>query len=551
MNRTMYRLLLAGGALCAIVGCGDPRVAGGNSSETPNTLTGTLLDTLGKPRAGDTITLRPARWTADDQPPSGIRAANVWRTVTDSEGRWSVVGVESGSWSIESRSGRLGRLCATVSLGAGGSEIAFRADTVYPHRRIAGAFAAGMFPKGARGKVYIYGTDVQADIDTTGRFVLEEAPVGDLRLVAQIASSTGAQARAEDALTLPPRDSVNPRTLVPSSFQDEDYDLWPNRRAATLRFSGAGGLVLNSTIDTFPILVRLTGDPVSASDPTGSSIRFADGGGAHLPYEIERWDPVKREADIWLLMRSARKLSDAHGIVVYWGLPDAPDWSNGAAVFDTARGWVGVWHFSGGDPLRDVTGNRLRLSGSGWERVPGIAGDGIRLNPSSRLSAPGALASMGGWSMASSWVRVDSVGVVGNVLRLASRSQDTIAWSLRVGTQAGVRNGAFKTRLHGSAVFPSAATLAFRSSGWTHLGGAIEPVRDRPRIRFLLDSAMIVDDRFDSVSLAPADRVIEIGGGWSGVLDEVRVRRWTLHPDALRLEWGTGRPEATVVWWDK
>ena len=118
MNR--LRILIGLGLSATLLGCGDQRVAGGNSSETPNTLTGILYDTLGKPRAGDTVTLRPARWTAEDRPPAGARATNVWTTVTDSSGRWNVAGMESGAWVVESRKGDDGRLCATVTVGRSG-----------------------------------------------------------------------------------------------------------------------------------------------------------------------------------------------------------------------------------------------------------------------------------------------------------------------------------------------------------------------------------------------------------------------------------------------
>lgn len=548
MRPTDYQGLLAG-MLCILCGCGDPQVAGGNSSETQNTLSGVLVDTLGKPRAGDTVFVRPSRWTSEDAPPPGENAADVWRTVTDSNGRWTLTGIGSGAWTVEGRSGRLGRLCARVELGAGGTRIELPVDTLYPHRRVFGRIY-GAFSEGARGRAYVYGTEVHANIDASGTFAFD-APVGDLRLVAHVWNGSPGTMRSEKAYQLMPHGAVEPVSLRISTFENEDYALWPHKRSAKLLYSGAGGFVLESSIDTFPILVRLTGDPVSSLDPTGSSLRFASLDGAHLHYEIERWDPARQEADVWLLVPANRKGSDNYGIVVYWGLADAAGWSDGTAVFDTAQGWVGVWHFSGSDPLRDVTANRLRLSGTGWERVQGIAGDGIRLNPNSHLVAPGALASMGGWSMASSWVRVTSAESVGNVLSLASSVDDTIAWSLRIGQQAEGLRGAFKTRAQGSALFPSKSTLDLPTNGWLHLGGLLEAVRDRPRIRFVRDSTMAYEELFDSVSIKPANRILEIGGGWSGILDEVRVRRWTLHSDAMSLEWGTGRPEAAVVWWDK
>jgi len=547
MHRVSGTLALLGAV--ALAGCGEQRVAGGNTSETPNTVTGVLVDTLGRARVGDTVILRPARWTADDRAPGNERSPQIWSTVTDSGGRWSVSGMESGAWVVESRGGDLGRLSPAVTVGAERPLIAMRTDTVFRKGHVAGVIAAGAFAAGTKARVAIYGTDIEAEVDSLGRFRLEHVPTGPMRLVAHLQSDS-VQSRAEDALVLPPRDSLPPRVLTPSSFAEEDYDLWPNRKAGKLRFSGVGGFALWSTLSRIPVLVRLSGDPVSPDDRTGSSLRFEDGGGNRLPYEIESWDPVRRQAEVWVLLREARKLSDAHGIIVYWGLPEAPDWSDGAAVFDTADGWVGVWHFRGGDPLRDVTANGLHLSGSGWEPAKGQIGDGIRLRPDASLSMPaGRLAAIGGVYV-SGWVRPDSAGPDGLVARLAIPGTDTAAWTLRVGTDtAGALRAAFQTRVHGANKFPSALTMPLARDAWSHLGGILAPSGSTSRIRLLVDSTMRTEARFDSVRIDPVRSVFQSGGGWSGVIDELRLRRQNLHPDGVRLEWGTGRPEATVVWW--
>lgn len=529
-------------------GCGDQRVAGGNTSETPNTVTGVLVDTLGKPRAGDTVVLRPARWTVDDHAPGDDRPSQVWTTVTDSSGRWQVSGMASGAWVVECRNGPLGRLGPAVTVGAERPFIAMRTDTVHRKGRVSGAFAVGFFPRGARGKVSVYGTDLRADVDSSGRFHLEQVPTGPMRLVAHLRTDSG-ESRAEDEFVLPPRDTLAPRVLAPTGFAEEDYDSWPSRKAGRLRFSGAGGFVLESTQETVPILVRLTGEAVQPTDPTGSSLRFADGGGSRLRYEIERWDPVRREADVWVLLRRAGKRSDSYGIVVYWGLPEAPDWSDGKAVFDTAHGWVGVWHFSGGDPLRDVTANGLRLAGTGWSVAPGIAGDGLRLDRGARLEVHAPQAVARGHAFVSAWTRVDSSGADGLVVRGLDAGNGNAAWTLRVGDSAGVRRAAFQTWAQRAFRFPAATTLPARFGTWTHLSGVLDANRSTPRLRLLVDTVMAVDQRFDTMGVASERMRLEVGGGWDGMVDEIRLRKGIRHPDVLRMEWGTGRPDAAVVWW--
>jgi hypothetical protein len=81
------------------------------------------------------------------------------------------------------------------------------------------------------------------------------------------------------------------------------------------------------------------------------------------------------------------------------------------------------------------------------------------------------------------------------------------------------------------------------------LSGVILPAGSTSRIRLLVDSSMATDERYDSVRIAGNRATLEVGGAWTGVIDELRLRRGTMHPDYLRFEWGTQRREATVIWW--
>ena len=73
----------------------------------------------------------------------------------------------------------------------------------------------------------------------------------------------------------------------------------------------------------FPVLVRLTNAHRAIFQQalsTGADIRFANSGGTHLPYQIERWSvaPGDTAAAIWVLADtvSANGMTE---IKMYWG----------------------------------------------------------------------------------------------------------------------------------------------------------------------------------------------------------------------------------------
>ena len=91
----------------------------------------------------------------------------------------------------------------------------------------------------------------------------------------------------------------------------------------------------------------------------GRSLRFEKPDNTELAYEIQHWDPAAKLAEIWVKVDTVRGNDSAQFITMFWGNPAAQATSDGAAVFDTALGFQGVWHLQ--EPAKnaapDATGN--------------------------------------------------------------------------------------------------------------------------------------------------------------------------------------------------
>ena len=78
----------------------------------------------------------------------------------------------------------------------------------------------------------------------------------------------------------------------------------------------------------------------------GADLRFGRKGSV-LAYQIDHWDSAGQSAEIWVSVDSVKGNNSTQTIGMYWGKANAAAASNGSAVFDTAKGFLGVWHMGG------------------------------------------------------------------------------------------------------------------------------------------------------------------------------------------------------------
>jgi hypothetical protein len=143
----------------------------------------------------------------------------------------------------------------------------------------------------------------------------------------------------------------------------DDYAQWGKSATLYLKTT-ADGANVTGTVRRFPVLVRLGGSNFAFAEAKGKGqdIRFSAPGGAHLAYQIDRWDSAKAAAEIWVKLDSVKGNADDQTFTMLWGKADAADSSNGSAVFDSANGFVGVWHMGGSG-----TAARKNAVSGGWD----------------------------------------------------------------------------------------------------------------------------------------------------------------------------------------
>jgi hypothetical protein len=148
--------------------------------------------------------------------------------------------------------------------------------------------------------------------------------------------------------------------------EPEEYSLWKHSVKLKFNTTVTGANTVGNLLD-FPVLIRLDNSLkiISQSLPNGADLRFADADGAHLNYQIERWDALAGTAEIWVRVNGVDGNSVKDYITAFWGKPTAKSKSSGEAVFPAGNGFSGVWHLG-----ESGTADRPNSANAGRAAIP-------------------------------------------------------------------------------------------------------------------------------------------------------------------------------------
>jgi hypothetical protein len=369
-----------------------------------------------------------------------------------------------------------------------------------------------------------------------------------------------------------------------SAEAQEDYSTWSHYKTVTINTTAdtlGGGANVAGTVADFPVLVRLTAsdsDAFAGAAVGGADIRFV-ANGARLKHQRERWDAVNRRAEFWVLHPGITG-GALTTFRMYWGKPDAPDSSNGAAVFDTANGFVAVWHMNGGTGNEpDATANGLLATHSGApsDNPTGVTGPARSFNGTNQYftllnSAAGPMNfHLTDRFTLSEWVNIASVPTGRNVgLGIITKGDNQ--WNMEAqDTAINTKAWQVEVRANGTFLYARSdgtnGTAITANSGlgqWHHLVGVFRgaPVGqsmaetlyyDGVRVRTLTANNSNNNGRNENFNVL----IGAMGGGsapgtvvsrfWSGSLDEMTVSKTVRSPDWAKLSYQTQKPGPNAV----
>jgi autotransporter-associated beta strand protein len=331
----------------------------------------------------------------------------------------------------------------------------------------------------------------------------------------------------------------------------DDYNQWAFSKKIYINTTGTN---MNSYVTKFPLLVRLDTTMInfSTAQASGQDIRFSKADGTHFYYEKEQWDTTNQKASLWVLVDTIFQNNNTQYLKMYWGKSDANDNSNSDAVFDTANGFVGVWHFtpeSGTDTLRDATINGFTLTNVNSTPIttPPIA-LGRTLNGSNQRlyvnDAP-ALKQTGNLTL-SAWINHAALPASSAAMGLVSKN--VAEYRFADSTFSG--NNYLSMHVGGTRYTSSAATT-FGITTWYFAAAALDAAHDT---LLFYKNGVKLGNTVTSATGVPASgtNTLNIGddqsSNWfNGSMDEVRLEKVFRNPDWINLCYFTQNPTQTTT----
>jgi hypothetical protein len=281
---------------------------------------------------------------------------------TDAEGKYAFINVNTGTYDILAVGLEQRYRAITKGIHVNDDSVKVPADTLRKPGTIKVVVPNGFDAN--YGYFYIPGTTIYSWLsDNNGSVMLDSVPAGvNLSVYYAVKNSPAASVTFSDSIVMRPGEIV---TI--------SYPGWKFSKKLYLNTTASGANIAGA-VTGFPALVRLTGTNFKFSEAKtdGADLRFTKSNGDALSYEIERWDASQGSAEIWVKVDTVFGRDSTHFIVMYWGASTpfgsalGADYaitslSNGAAVFDTASGFQGVWHLgeAEGAAAGDATGNHF------------------------------------------------------------------------------------------------------------------------------------------------------------------------------------------------
>jgi len=307
------------------------------ATDMPNetaSVSAVIHDRAGVPVSGAVVIMVRAEYLTPLPQTTGSAKRGIFLTMTDESGHFVVDSLDSGSYMIEVNNGISSacRIHCTISNDTGTQKLGTFA--VQPYAAIIGKIDT-TGTSAAQRYIQIYGLNRIVPIESNGFFNIGGLPA-DLFTFRIVSINTAVKPIDISGIRLIPGETKNL------------YAPWAQSMKINVNttLSGAG---VSGNVYGFPMLVRLnsTNFNFSSAQIDGRDIRFTKPDNMMLPYEIERWDPINKLAEVWVKLDTVYGNDSSHFFVMYWGNPNATGSSNGESVFDTTDGFIGVWHLAG------------------------------------------------------------------------------------------------------------------------------------------------------------------------------------------------------------
>jgi len=524
---TVFFILIAN-----LLSCSTDRIAGSiGGSETTNGVTACIYREDGTPASNSVVRLRRADYIS--QSASFVKKIpDRIDMLTDTHGRFAIMNIAPGDYCIEVNDtmtgGRQGSaVLLTCTLGINDT-VDLGTDSLRPYAAVCGVVDMTVF-SGSQLYAWVRGLERMVSIDTNGLFTFHDLPSASLDLQITDSSASGASREILNVNTVS-LDTVKVKVYGTSSFSGYIY-----------LNTAAAATPVSDTLTGFPMLVRLDSSTFdfSAADQQGDDIRFTKSDGSRLPFEIENWDPDSQTAVIWVMIDTLMSGNTEQYIIMNWGDSRAAGESNGAAVFDTAQGFTGVWHLNenpgaGIGAIKDRTVNGFNGTSGGamtYANVSsGMIGKALMFDGADDYVAAGKPNVSGSYTI-SCWVYASSLD---SARRFIWKEGSYTLWY--DGYLKCIRAEHYTDSLAWRGIYQDKAhILPLDISTWYYLCATY----DGDRIRLYINGE--IKDSTQSIGDTPhlSSEPLLIGGPGNehvrGVIDEVRIENTARSAEWIRL----------------